>query len=65
LMTYHTNDYPSFVESFKEFLTNNKFDEVIIIADQFIKNMITNDGSVLGKINAKVIDYEKNVISAI
>jgi hypothetical protein len=64
-MTYQTNDYPSFVESFKEFLTNNKFDEVIIIADQFIKNMITNDGSVLGKINAKVIDYEKNVISAI
>lgn len=65
LMTYQTNDYPSFVESFKEFLTNNKFDEVIIIADQFIKSMITNDGSVLGKINAKVIDYGKNVISAI
>ena len=64
-MTYQTNDYPSFVESFKEFLTNNKFDEVIIIADQFIKNMITNDGSVLGKINARVIDYGKNVISAI
>ena len=64
-MTHQRNDYPSFVESFKEFLTNNKFDEVIIIADQFIKNMITNDGFVLGKINAKVIDYEKNVISAI
>jgi 7-cyano-7-deazaguanine tRNA-ribosyltransferase len=57
--TYQTNGYPSFVESFKGFLRNNKFDEVIIIADLFIKNMIANDRSILRKINAKVIDYEK------
>jgi 7-cyano-7-deazaguanine tRNA-ribosyltransferase len=59
LTPYQTNGYPSFVESFKGFLMNNKFDEVIIIADLFIKNMIANDGSILRKINAKVIDYEK------
>ena len=65
LTTYQTSDYPTFVESFKGFLRNNEFDEVIIIADQFIKNMIANDGSILGKINAKVIDYGKNVTSGI
>jgi 7-cyano-7-deazaguanine tRNA-ribosyltransferase len=59
LTTYQTNGYPSFVESFKGFLRNNKFDKVIIIADLFIKNIIANDGSILRKINAKVIDYEK------
>ncbi len=58
--TYQTNDYPSFVESFREFLTSNEFDEVIVIADQFIKNIITNDRSVLEKINVTVFDYVKN-----
>jgi 7-cyano-7-deazaguanine tRNA-ribosyltransferase len=55
LTTYQTNGYPSFVESIKGFLRNN----------EFIKNMIANDGSILGKINARVIDYEKNVTSVI
>ena len=65
LTTYQSNGYPSFVESLKGFLRNNDFDEVIIVADQFIKNMITNDRSILGKISAKVIDYDKNVTSVI
>lgn len=65
LATYQSNGYPSFVESLKGFLRNNEFDEVTIIADQFIKNMITNDRSILGKISAKVIDYDKNVTSVI
>jgi 7-cyano-7-deazaguanine tRNA-ribosyltransferase len=65
LTTYQSNGYPSFVESLKGFLRNNEFDEVTIIADQFIKNMITNDRSILGKISAKVIDYDKNVTSVI
>jgi hypothetical protein len=49
----------------KGFLRNNEFDEVTIIADQFIKNMITNDRSILEKISAKVIDYDKNITSVI
>jgi 7-cyano-7-deazaguanine tRNA-ribosyltransferase len=65
LTTYQSNGYPSFVESLKGFLRDNEFDEVTIIADQFIKNMITNDRSILGKISAKVIDYDKNVTSII
>jgi 7-cyano-7-deazaguanine tRNA-ribosyltransferase len=60
LTTYRTNDYPSFVDSFKEFLKKNEFDEVIVVADEFIKNIITDDRSILEKINAKVFDYMKN-----
>jgi hypothetical protein len=63
--TYQANDYPSFVDSFKEFLKGNEFDEVIVVADQFIKNIITNDRSVLEKVNAKVFDYVKNATSVV
>ena len=63
--TYQANDYPSFVDSFKEFLKGNEFDEVIVVADEFIKNIITNDRSVLEKVNAKVFDYVKNATSVV
>jgi 7-cyano-7-deazaguanine tRNA-ribosyltransferase len=62
---YQTYDYQSFVDSFKDFLSNNKFDEIIIIADQFFRNIIINDRSVLDKIDAKVFDYTQDAISEI
>jgi 7-cyano-7-deazaguanine tRNA-ribosyltransferase len=65
MATYQTSDYPSFVDSFKEFLKKNEFDEVIVIADEFIKNLITDDRSILEKINAKVFDYVKNATSIV
>jgi 7-cyano-7-deazaguanine tRNA-ribosyltransferase len=65
LATYQTNDYPSFVDSFKEFLKKNEFDEVIVIADEFLKNLIDDDKSILEKINAKVFDYVKNATSIV
>jgi hypothetical protein len=62
---YQTYDYQSFVDSFKDFLSNNKFDEIIIVADQFFRNIIINDRSVLDKIDVKVFDYTQNAISEI
>ena len=65
LTTYQTNDYPSFVASLKEFLTENNFKQIIIVADQFIKSIITNDRTLLKNLDAKVIDYGKDVTSII
>ena len=65
LTTYQTNDYPSFVASLKEFLTENNFNQIIIVADQFIKSIITNDRTLLKNLDAKVIDYGKDVASII
>jgi 7-cyano-7-deazaguanine tRNA-ribosyltransferase len=65
LTTYQTNDYPSFVASLKEFLTENNFKQIIIVADQFIKSIITNDRTLLKNLDAKVIDYGEDVTSII
>lgn len=65
LTTYQANDYPSFVDSLKEFLAENDFEEIIIVADQFIKTILTNDRTLLKKFDAKVIDYVKDATSII
>jgi 7-cyano-7-deazaguanine tRNA-ribosyltransferase len=57
LTSYHANDYISFVVSLRTFLTNNKFDEIVILADEFMKNVLNNNRSILKKFNAKVIDF--------
>jgi len=56
LTTYHANNYNTFLESLKEFLTKNEFEEIVILADQFMKNIITNNKSALKKFNTKVFD---------
>ena len=35
LTTYQTNNYPSLVASLKEFLNENNFKQIIIVADRF------------------------------
>jgi 7-cyano-7-deazaguanine tRNA-ribosyltransferase len=47
-------DYPSFTESLEAFLANNSFDEVIVVADDFMKQA--------KKLNARVEDYSNSVI---
>jgi hypothetical protein len=51
--------------SLKEFLTENGFKQIIIVADEFIKSIITNDRTLLNNLDAKVIDYGKDVTSII
>jgi 7-cyano-7-deazaguanine tRNA-ribosyltransferase len=63
LTTYQANNYNTFVESLKEFLTKNEFEEIIILADQFMKNIITNNKSVLKKFNTKVFDRVGDITS--
>jgi 7-cyano-7-deazaguanine tRNA-ribosyltransferase len=63
LTTYQANDYPSFIDSLKEFLAENNFDEIIIVADIFIRNVIDNNGILLKKFKTKIFDYEQGVIS--
>jgi 7-cyano-7-deazaguanine tRNA-ribosyltransferase len=48
------DDYPSFTESLDAFLANNSFDEVIVVADEFMKQA--------KKLNARVEDYSNSVI---
>jgi 7-cyano-7-deazaguanine tRNA-ribosyltransferase len=63
LTIYRANNYNTFVESLKEFLTKNEFEEIVILADQFMKNIITNNKSVLKKFNTKVFDRVEDITS--
>src|SRR5918994_390787 len=65
LTTYQANNYNTFVESLREFLTTNEFEEIVILADQFMKNIITNNKSVLKKFNTKVFDRIEDITSVL
>jgi 7-cyano-7-deazaguanine tRNA-ribosyltransferase len=61
LTAYHANDFLCFVESLTHFLTNNKFEEIVIVADQFMKSILKNNKSVLKGLGAKVFDSVRDM----
>jgi 7-cyano-7-deazaguanine tRNA-ribosyltransferase len=61
LTVYHVNDFICFLESLTQFLTNNRFGEIVIFADQFMKSILENNRSVLKGLNAKVFDSVRDI----
>src|ERR671918_1951611 len=61
LTAYHSNDFLCFVESLTHFLTNNKFEGIVIFADQFMKSILKNNKSVLKGLDARVFDSVKDM----
>lgn len=53
-------DYPTFVNSLENFLSHNFFDDVIVVADNFMQGII-QDINIFSK-NLKIIEYNDNVI---
>jgi 7-cyano-7-deazaguanine tRNA-ribosyltransferase len=60
-------NYPSFIESLNRFVINNNFEEIIIVADSFMRQVVDedyyNNASVIKKLNPKVFDYDYNIIT--
>jgi 7-cyano-7-deazaguanine tRNA-ribosyltransferase len=50
-------DYPSFIESVNAFLANNSFEDIIVVADSFMKQTAFD-----AKLKARVEDYSDHVI---
>jgi 7-cyano-7-deazaguanine tRNA-ribosyltransferase len=63
LKTFQANDYPSFINSLKEFLAENNFEEIIIVTDVFIRDIIDNNTTLLKKFKTRIFDYEQDVTS--
>lgn len=61
--THNVNDYPTFVSSFEKFLSDNYFDDVIIIADEFMQEIVHE--TKLEIKNLKIIEYSDDVIEQI
>jgi 7-cyano-7-deazaguanine tRNA-ribosyltransferase len=56
-----SKDYPSFIESLNSFLAQNTFENITIIADDFMHDLIYND-TYKYKLNAKVLDYKEGLV---
>ncbi|MGI0031214.1 MAG: hypothetical protein ACRD80_06485, partial [Nitrososphaeraceae archaeon] len=55
----NAKDYPTFVSSLENFLSHNFFDDVIVVADDFMQGII-QDIHILSK-NLKIIECNDNV----
>jgi 7-cyano-7-deazaguanine tRNA-ribosyltransferase len=67
--TNHSNpkNYPSFIESLDRFIVNNNFEEIIIVADTFMRQIVNdqhyNNIPLIKKLNPKVFDYDHAIIT--
>ena len=66
----HNNpkNYPSFIESLDLFIVNNNFEEIIIVADTFMRQIVHDDHyydniPLIKKLNPKVFDYDHDIIT--
>jgi 7-cyano-7-deazaguanine tRNA-ribosyltransferase len=61
---YHAKDYLTFIESLNRFLTINRFEEIIIVADHFMRQVVDHedDNKAVKKLNPKIIDYRQDII---
>lgn len=59
-MKPQTKDYPAFTKSLEEFLTKNVFEEIIIIADDFI-NEIIECSPTIRALNTIIHDYKTDI----
>jgi 7-cyano-7-deazaguanine tRNA-ribosyltransferase len=65
----HNNpkNYPSFIESLDLFIVNNNFEEIIIVADTFMRQIVDDHHydniPLIKKLNPKVFDYYHDIIN--
>ena len=60
---HDAKDYPTFVSSFEKILTHDYFDEIIIIADEFMRGIIRETN--MEHKNLKIIEYTDDVVEQI
>jgi len=60
-------NYPSFIESLDRFIVNNNFEEIIIVANTFMRQIVNdqhyNNLPLIKKLNPKVFDYDHDIIT--
>ncbi len=60
-------NYPSFIQSLELFIINNNFEEIIIVADTFMRQIVDDHHydniPLIKKLNPKVFDYDHDIIT--
>jgi len=60
-LTSRVEDYPTFKISLEKFLSTNSFKEVIVVADEFIKQILKDPN--IKALCTKILDFDINAIS--
>ena len=63
LFIHKVGDFPTFIESLENFLVFNKFKNITIVADCFMKEVISEFKPENGRL-VKVLDYHFEVIDS-
>ena len=61
VLTSRVEDYPTFKISLEKFLSTNNFNEVIVVADEFIKQILKDPN--IKALCTKILDFDINAIS--
>jgi 7-cyano-7-deazaguanine tRNA-ribosyltransferase len=61
---HSTKEYMAFSESLNTFLSTNRFEEIIIVADHFMRQVVEHedDNKAVKKLSPKIIDYTQDII---
>jgi 7-cyano-7-deazaguanine tRNA-ribosyltransferase len=60
---HQAKDYPSFIESLNQFIAKNNFEEIIVLANNFIRDVFANDPVLNEMLNIKIFDYKSDINS--
>jgi 7-cyano-7-deazaguanine tRNA-ribosyltransferase len=58
---HQAKDYPSFLESLNNFLAHNTFENITIIANDFMHDLLYNNKH-KDKLNARIFDYKEGLV---
>jgi 7-cyano-7-deazaguanine tRNA-ribosyltransferase len=58
---HQVKDYPSFLESLNNFLAHNTFENITIIANDFMHDLLYNNKH-KDKLNARIFDYKEGLV---
>lgn len=59
---YTTADFPTFIDSFANFIQSNNFKSIVIVADPFMKSIVNDYKPDNNTISVTVLDYHHKVI---
>jgi 7-cyano-7-deazaguanine tRNA-ribosyltransferase len=59
---YTSADFPTFIDSFTNFIHSNNFKSIVIVADPFMKTIVNNYKPDNNAISVTVLDYHHKVI---
>jgi 7-cyano-7-deazaguanine tRNA-ribosyltransferase len=56
------NNYPTFIQSLSQFLSHNTFEDIVIFADDFMRDLLSSNNEIREKLDATVLEYKEGLL---